>query len=253
MPSSRDAVFVVSPIAVYSRRRSEPTLPGHDLPLFRPMPIPKPSLVPLLAEPGVEARQALREHLPRGGDGAVGVVGLLERRAEDGHDPVAHVGDERAAVVEDRLGHLAEVVVEDSITSSARSASEKVVKPRRSVNMTVPRGATPPRRRSVVGLREHLVDDLLRHEAREDVAHPLALERLEQVVRPRARRRPRGRAPRADRRTTTIQPLVERRAGRRPAKSAAATTRDERAPRNGASRSPRAARAAPSSDDQERR
>src|ERR1051326_6530475 len=39
IPSSRDAVFVVSPIAVYSSRRSWPTLPDISGPLFKPMPI----------------------------------------------------------------------------------------------------------------------------------------------------------------------------------------------------------------------
>ena len=33
-----------------------------------------------------------------------------------------------------------------------------------------------------VGPREHLLDDGLRHEAREDVAHPLPFERGQQVV-----------------------------------------------------------------------
>ena len=34
-----------------------------------------------------------------------------------------------------------------------------------------------------VGLRQYLVDDLFRHEAREDIAHALALEGRERVVR----------------------------------------------------------------------
>ena len=38
-PSMRAAVFVMSPITVYSRRRSEPTLPEMTSPVFRPMPI----------------------------------------------------------------------------------------------------------------------------------------------------------------------------------------------------------------------
>ena len=44
IPWIRAAVFVVSPIAVYSRRRSEPTFPETTIPVFRPMPILKPSL-----------------------------------------------------------------------------------------------------------------------------------------------------------------------------------------------------------------
>ena len=51
MPSSRAAVLVVSPIAVYSSRRSEPTLPRITVPLLSPMPIRKPSPMPSLAQP----------------------------------------------------------------------------------------------------------------------------------------------------------------------------------------------------------
>ena len=109
IPWSREAVFVVSPIAVYSRRRSEPTLPETTMPVFRPMPILKPSLTSCSRSHAFHLGSRSREHLARGRERAVGVVGLLDRRAEHGHDPVALVGDERAAVVEDRLGHLLEV------------------------------------------------------------------------------------------------------------------------------------------------
>ncbi len=112
IPSSRAAVLVVSPIAVYSMRRFEPTCPDITGPLLRPIPIAKPLAHPLLGHPLVEARQAHVEHLARRGECAVGVVVLLERRAEDGHDPVAHVGDEGAAVVHDRVAHLLQVVVQ---------------------------------------------------------------------------------------------------------------------------------------------
>ena len=46
MPSSRAAVLVVSPIAVYSTRRSEPTLPDITRPLLSPIPMRKPSESP---------------------------------------------------------------------------------------------------------------------------------------------------------------------------------------------------------------
>ena len=42
--------------------------------------------------------------------------------------------------------------------------------------MTVVTISLPWRRRSASGLRQHLVDDLLGYEAREDVANALALE-----------------------------------------------------------------------------
>ena len=51
------------------------------------------------------------------------------------------------------------------------SRSEKVVNPRRSVNITVPSTRSPPSRSSRAGALEHLVDDRLGHEAREDVVH----------------------------------------------------------------------------------
>ena len=46
IPSIRDAVLIVSPIAVYSSRCSEPTLPDMNGPLFSPMPILKPCSKP---------------------------------------------------------------------------------------------------------------------------------------------------------------------------------------------------------------
>ena len=46
MPSMREAVLIVSPIAVYSSRRCEPTLPDMNCPLLSPMPILKPRSKP---------------------------------------------------------------------------------------------------------------------------------------------------------------------------------------------------------------
>ena len=54
IPSSREAVFVVSPIVVYSSRRSEPTLPDITAPLLSPIPIWKPSPWPELVQPLAE-------------------------------------------------------------------------------------------------------------------------------------------------------------------------------------------------------
>jgi hypothetical protein len=64
--------------------------------------------------PVVELLQPLQLRA-RGGERAVGVVGHLDRRSEDGHDPVAHVVDERAAVGNDRVvDHRGQVAVEDA-------------------------------------------------------------------------------------------------------------------------------------------
>ena len=113
MPSSRDAVLVVSPIAVYSTRCAEPTLPAITGPAVEADAHAEAGLVALLVEPGVEALQARAHHLARRDERPIGVVGLVDRRAEDGHDAVAHVGDQRAAGGEDRLGHLVQVEVDD--------------------------------------------------------------------------------------------------------------------------------------------
>src|SRR3712207_8154268 len=40
-------------------------------------------------------------------------VGLVQRRAEDGDDAVAQEAGQRPAVVDDRVGHLGQVVVEE--------------------------------------------------------------------------------------------------------------------------------------------
>ena len=67
-------------------------------------------------------------------------------------------------------------------TVSGGSDSANCVDPRRSTNMHVPTTRTPPSRSSPLCLREHLVDDLLGHEARECVARALPIERGEHVV-----------------------------------------------------------------------
>ena len=114
IPSIRDAVLIVSPIAVYSSRRCEPTLPDMNGPLLRPMPILKPRSKPCSRSDLVVLRQPHLEHLARSGERAVGVVRLRQRRAEDGHQPVAEVRDERAAVREHRVADLAQVAVEQA-------------------------------------------------------------------------------------------------------------------------------------------
>ena len=54
-------------------------------------------------QPGVEAREARASRISRAAASARSrVVGLRQRRAEDGHHAVALVGDDRAAVREDR-------------------------------------------------------------------------------------------------------------------------------------------------------
>ena len=58
IPSSRAAVFVVSPTAVYSIRRSEPTLPDITRAAVEPDAHPEALAEALLAQPVVEAPAA---------------------------------------------------------------------------------------------------------------------------------------------------------------------------------------------------
>ena len=142
-------MFTVSPIAVYSSRRSEPTLPDMNGPLAIPTPISNPSPMPSATEPVVESRQTLVDHLARGAERPIGVVIRLDRRAEHGEDPVTEVREQRAAGVEDRTAHLLEVPVEDvDDPVPAACASANAVNPRRSVKSAVPTILMPPSRRS---------------------------------------------------------------------------------------------------------
>ena len=106
-----------------------------------------------------------------------------------------------------------------------------MVKPRRSLKRTVHSRRTPPRRRSLVGALEHVVDDRLGHEAGEGVVDALALEGGQHVVdreraegredqRERAGRRPAGRCRR--RRRAGRASGVER--GRAPSAASSAGT-----------------------------
>ena len=109
------------------------------------------------------------------------VVGLLQRRAEQGHDSVAGVGDERPSGGQDRLGHLLEVHVHhgEHLLAGERlreaRESAQVAEQDRAVTLD---GAEA---QVLVGSREHLVDDAAGHEAREQRAGALALHGLAQV------------------------------------------------------------------------
>jgi hypothetical protein len=82
---------------------------GHHVPGVEPDPHAEALAEALLADPGVEPRQAHVTHLERRRQGAVGVVVLDERRLEHGDDPVAHGGHEGPAVIEDRVAHLTQL------------------------------------------------------------------------------------------------------------------------------------------------
>ena len=194
MPSRRAAVLVVSPSAVYSRRRSEPDVARHHRPAVEADAHLEAVVQALVAQPAVEALHP-REHLAGGLERPVGVVGLLQRRAEHGHDAVAHVGHERAAVVEDRLAHLGQVLVQ-RLDHALRL--ERLGEAREPAQVAEHDGrlAAHAAEPHAVGVGQHLVDHRLGHEARERVARLLALERDREAVDgaggqepPRARRR----------------------------------------------------------------
>ena len=109
------------------------------MPILKPSPSPRSRIQALNSS----SRSSIAA---RGRERLVGVVVGRDRRAEHGHDPVAHVGDERAAVVEDRVAHLRQVAVEH-VDHLLRVAAPRrsVVKPRRSLNSTV---ASSARRRA---------------------------------------------------------------------------------------------------------
>ena len=111
-PSMREAVLTVSPCTVYSSRRSEPTFPDMNGPLFKPTPMDTRLAEPIRAQPLVEARETHVDHVPSGGESAIGVVVDLDRRAERRKKPVSPVGDERPALLENRVARLVEVAVE---------------------------------------------------------------------------------------------------------------------------------------------
>ncbi len=84
---------------------------------------------------------------------------------------------------EDGLAHLLEVVVENGddvlgrhVLGARREPTEVGEHDRRHQFLALETEIG-------VGLRQYLVDDLFRHEAREDIAHALALEGRERVVR----------------------------------------------------------------------
>jgi hypothetical protein len=110
------------------------------------------------------------------------VVGLLDRGAEDGIDPVAHERDQGAAVFHYRVGHLLVVAIED-LEDFARvprlgecGEAADVAEEDGDLHLLSRQAEI------LVRLGEDLADHLLGNEARERVPHPPADECLAQVV-----------------------------------------------------------------------
>ena len=93
----REARFTVSPITVYSLRRGEPTLPATTLPRCRPMPMRNGQSLPAFCSSIGD------EHLARRGDGTLGRLRIVERRAEQCEEAVAEKLVHDAAVAIDDL------------------------------------------------------------------------------------------------------------------------------------------------------
>ena len=109
--SMRAATFTASPIAVYSRRRSEPTCPTITGPVLMPTRTSRSSprsplhLLLVAGDP--------RDDVETCPDRALGVVLVGDRRAEEREDRVAHQAGEGSLVAVDRRDESFERAVHD--------------------------------------------------------------------------------------------------------------------------------------------
>ena len=182
MPSIREAVFTVSPITAYSSRRSEPTLPDITGPELIADPHPEPVADAGGREPSVERGELLAQHRARRGHRPVRVVLRGHRRPERRHHAVAHVVDERATVVQDRVGHQAQVVVEHVDHLVDRKGLRERREPSEIPEQHGPRERLRGDRAPTVGPIEQRTHQRLGHEAREHAAHPLLLEVVQRLT-----------------------------------------------------------------------
>ena len=107
-------------------------------------------------------------------------------RAERGHHAVTQVVDERAAVVEDRVGHQPQVPVEhlDHLIDGERLRERR--EPAEVSEEDGPGQRLGRDRGSAVGAVEQRADDRLRHEPGEDAPHALLFQVVQQLaVQPR--------------------------------------------------------------------
>ena len=107
----------------------------------------------------------------------------LDRRAEDGEKPVAAIGDERAAVLENRVARLVEVAVQRGDDELRRpSLSERGEATQVGEHDRADR-SDAPEAEIVVGPGEDVLDDVLGKESREDVVNARTLEVVEPLLR----------------------------------------------------------------------
>ena len=130
----------------------------------------------LRSSPRVESWQPLVEHLPRRDQRTVGVVVRCDRGAEHGEDAVAEEAEQCAAVVEDRVAHLAQVAVEHVDDDVRRGL---LGEGRESAQVAEEDGADQAdaaEARFAVRVAHHLVDDGLGQEPGEHVTHAVPLD-----------------------------------------------------------------------------
>jgi hypothetical protein len=129
--SSREARFTVSPIAVNSLRRGEPTLPVTASPMVQPDTDPqRPRIV------GETAPIDLHEDLLCGRDGMMSGGRMVKRRAEDRHEAVAEEFVDEAACRSIDAIMKPKVALRNSTTYSGRLLRAFAVKFRMSRNIT---------------------------------------------------------------------------------------------------------------------
>ena len=141
-----------------------------------------PLAEPVRAQPLVEARQTHVDHVAGGRERAVGVVLDLDRRAERREEAVAPVGDERPAVLEDRVARLVEVAVERIDHELGRAVLGERGEPAEVGEHHRPDGADAAEAEVVVRPRQHVVDDVLGEEPAEDVVDLCPLEVVESLL-----------------------------------------------------------------------
>ena len=80
-------------------------MPDITRPEFRPIPIRNPSSMPSARSQSLNPSSRVGGHLAGRRHRPIGVVDVLDRRTEHGHEAVAEVVHERAAVIEDGVAH----------------------------------------------------------------------------------------------------------------------------------------------------
>ena len=185
-PSIREAVFTVSPITAYSKPSFRADAAGHHRTGVEADPHPEAIADPGRLEPLVELGELLGDHRASRLDRQIRVIVHRYRRAERGHHAVTHVVDERAAVIEDRIGHQPQVPVQHLDHLIDRQRLRERREPAEVAEEHGPGQRLGRDRGSAFGAVEQRADDRLRHEPGEDAPHPLLFQVVQQLaVQPR--------------------------------------------------------------------